>query len=500
MRLFLTMFAILDHHIPRHNQRSPSAFFGCLMRLVDVRCMPILLLTVFACSQPILASEDSSRQPMGVRSIDPRTDADEPTDGETNALKIVRLHVGEIWETTIEPGRRVLVGTPQVISYQIRNESLSVTGRGVGRSSLTIGSRRYRFVVFEEGEQSDQLGLLQIILKDVEGAKVSSTGEQVVIYGTLLNQHALDQVRDIAERMDVVCVAHVDESHHFPTPTIQLTFRFAEANREGIQKLGIDWSKGIVTTLLTAAGLALTSNVLQGKEPELLKELTPGLISAATSVPLPMEQSDSEGTVSTVASTDALNAPSDEILVALESGNLVKLHEVHDLLVANGDSSDYFYGGTLLIPVSGGQNGDVERVDYGVKVVARPWLDQSGSIRLDFQYEASAISPDAPSGTYNIQKRSGHTILLLREGDSIAIAGVMRDESGKGRTGLPFLSRIPLLGRLFGVKASQERLTDGVLLVGARVLRPEAASRPQRLERVLDQTLEGGRPPTLQQP
>src|SRR4029078_12688835 len=92
--------------------------------------------------------------------------------------------------------------------------------------------------------------------------------------------------------------------------------------------------------------------------------------------------------------------------------------------------------------------------DVGVNIEMTPRVTYEGDIILDgLSIESSALGPsisvggqDAPSFT----TRKVVTKLRLREGESTLLAGLLRDDQRKIMTGLPGLTRTPLLRSLFG--------------------------------------------------
>ena len=92
--------------------------------------------------------------------------------------------------------------------------------------------------------------------------------------------------------------------------------------------------------------------------------------------------------------------------------------------------------------------------------------------------------------TFN--KSSVATTLAVRDGETVAIAGLIRDNNNQAKTGVPFLADIPLLGGLFGkVKRTLTR-TELLILITPHVVRtPE---RFQEMTQELKDSLRNVRP------
>ena len=67
-------------------------------------------------------------------------------------------------------------------------------------------------------------------------------------------------------------------------------------------------------------------------------------------------------------------------------------------------------------------------------------------------------------------RRSFSTQLTVQDGDTVAIGGFIQDQSGNSTDGVPLLSRIPLIGGLFGAKASNKGRTELIVFITPKVL------------------------------
>jgi general secretion pathway protein D len=105
-----------------------------------------------------------------------------------------------------------------------------------------------------------------------------------------------------------------------------------------------------------------------------------------------------------------------------------------------------------------------------LNILAR--VNSSGVVTMVIDQDVS--SPQAPS-TGGIQspsfsRRSFSTQLTVQDGDTVAIGGFIQDQSGNSSDGVPFLSRIPLIGGLFGAKASNKGRTELIIFLTPKVL------------------------------
>jgi general secretion pathway protein D len=135
----------------------------------------------------------------------------------------------------------------------------------------------------------------------------------------------------------------------------------------------------------------------------------------------------------------------------------------------------------------------------GVSLSITPRVNPSGVVTLEVQQEVS--TPQAPSTSASIQspsfsQRSVTTQVTVQDGDMIAIAGIISESKGSSSSGLPFLSRLPVVGAAFGGKASNVSRTELVIFITPRVIydtnemaeaSDELKSKMKRLQRMMQE-------------
>ncbi|MFG6448894.1 secretin N-terminal domain-containing protein [Roseateles sp. BYS180W] len=126
----------------------------------------------------------------------------------------------------------------------------------------------------------------------------------------------------------------------------------------------------------------------------------------------------------------------------------------------------------------------VSYLDVGLKLEVEPTiqLDNDVSIKVNLEVSNIVRQVTGPGGTtgYEIGTRQTTTSLRLADGETQVLAGLISDEDRHNAAGLPGLSGLPLLGRLFGVQGDTRSKNEVVLLITPRVLRnlslPDAGS------------------------
>ena len=97
----------------------------------------------------------------------------------------------------------------------------------------------------------------------------------------------------------------------------------------------------------------------------------------------------------------------------------------------------------------GVQTQSIERQDVGVNLSVTPHVLGSGDVVLKISLESSSVTNNAQARDLVTSKRFISTVARVIDGETIALGGLISNETRKSVTGVPILMNIPLLGRLF---------------------------------------------------
>lgn len=145
------------------------------------------------------------------------------------------------------------------------------------------------------------------------------------------------------------------------------------------------------------------------------------------------------------------------------------------LVALNGEEADLLIGETYPVvyntSVLGGST--VQFVDIGVKLRLTPIIGQDGSVTAELHPEYSELQGFTSSGYPIIANRKIDSTLRVRSGQTIVLGGLLRDTSNETIERVPWLSQIPILGRVFqNHQASRER-DEIVFLITPHVIDPD---------------------------
>jgi general secretion pathway protein D len=120
----------------------------------------------------------------------------------------------------------------------------------------------------------------------------------------------------------------------------------------------------------------------------------------------------------------------------------------------------------------------VEFRDTGVILSVTPRVNSSGEVQLDIEQEVSDVVATTTStiDSPTIQQRKLKSTIVAQDGNTIALGGLIRDRRTDGKSGIPLLMDIPLVGNLFSTTSNAKVRTELLVLLTPHVVRsPEDA-------------------------
>lgn len=174
-----------------------------------------------------------------------------------------------------------------------------------------------------------------------------------------------------------------------------------------------------------------------------------------------------------------VNKDLQSIVRAMEEDTRARTLSAPSLVVVNNRRASITVGDevpvtqTYVNPQPGGTS-EVGQVTYkktGVILNVRPRVNPGGLVYLEVAQEVSKVGDGAnASGNAPIEKRKLTTEVAVQSGQTVLLGGLIRELGTHGRSGVPGLSRIPLLGRLFGNRWDNNQRTETLVLITPRVI------------------------------
>ena len=173
------------------------------------------------------------------------------------------------------------------------------------------------------------------------------------------------------------------------------------------------------------------------------------------------------------------------VLNAFYQNDKASIRSSPKLLVKSGETATIEVGNEIPILTSNAQSVDslnapvLQTVKYrktGVLLEINPIVQAGGLVDLVISQELSEQQATGALGSPVILQRSLNTALSIKDGGSILLGGLISDNQIDGRTGLPLVSRVPLLGKLFSVDSKSSGRTELLMLVSTFVLNSNDAA------------------------
>ena len=176
-------------------------------------------------------------------------------------------------------------------------------------------------------------------------------------------------------------------------------------------------------------------------------------------------------------------------LAALAEVTKVKILSAPEIMVLDNQPARLQVG--QQVPVLTGQSTSnlapgaptVNSVDYhqtGVIMQVTPRVNTGGLVTLDLAQEVSDVAAAATNtvqGSPTFNDQVFRTRVAVQDGQTVGLAGLIRDNSSQGNTGLPILKDIPLLGTLFSTQGNSRMRAELLVLITPHVVHDQRDAR-----------------------
>lgn len=166
-------------------------------------------------------------------------------------------------------------------------------------------------------------------------------------------------------------------------------------------------------------------------------------------------------------------------LAALAGENRARILSTPRLLVMDGEQANLVIGDQVSVIKSEITNSasdannlvrGFEFVETGVILDIEPTINEGGLVQLTLSQEVSTAGEAPAGGNPNINKRKIQTKMVARNGQTIAIGGMISHSLTSQKSKVPILGDLPILGALFSSKSNSDRTTELILLVTPYVI------------------------------
>lgn len=326
---------------------------------------------------------------------------------------------------------------------------------------------------------------LQQIMPNEKGITVSTAADSLVLSGTVADAVKVDKAMALAEAYGgkdkdkkVINMLQVASPQQ-----VMLEVKMAEVSKNLLDKLGASFgasrSNGGVAYAIAAGFLSLTTSPFSGGAGGALR-----ITHGNTAINIDAEDRDT----------------------------VVKILAEPNIIAISGQEGSFLAGGKFYIPVPQGGSAagaiTLEEKDFGVGLKFTPTVLEDGLINLRVAPEVTELAKSediagttiASSAFPSLVTRRVSTTVQLRDGQSFAIAGLLKNNVTGNIKRFPILGDIPILGALFRSSSFQNEKTELLFVVTPRLVKPlppdyilptDSFNEPSKTDFFLNGKLEG---------
>ncbi|HEY5658574.1 MAG TPA: type II and III secretion system protein family protein [Myxococcota bacterium] len=388
---------------------------------------------------------------------------------EEDVLRQLEMETGKsVFVRTTYSAKRVSVGNPDVLDVvALTTTEFQLVAKSVGTTNLLIWDQQGRpqaAIDIHVGAPHSRLQSELRRILDSNDISVESAGNGIVLKGSVPDAVAMEQSLAVARAV------LSDEGSEAKTIVNLMTVR-------GQQQVMLEVVIAEMSrTVRREFGTNLNALIESGNQSFEVFGFLQGLTSPGEGVLQVSDMVNLAGNFSGMGSLSNLQV----FLDVLDERGLSKILAEPTLVARSGESASFLVGGEVPIPIAqGGAFGSitVQFKDFGVGVGFTPTVLSPERIHLEVRPEVS--EPDFSFGTDisgivvpGFNTRRAATAIELGDGQSFAIAGLLRDDVVELVGQYPWLGQIPLLGALFRSSQFQQRETELVIIVTPRLVKP----------------------------
>lgn len=341
----------------------------------------------------------------------------------------------------------------------LSDRTIYVLGKTPGRTTLTLLGADGRLITNVDVQVTPDLAEFKERLREImpkEKIEIRTAGGGIVLSGRISSKRKLSRALELASRYAGDAVTNlmvVGGSNQ-----VMLKVRFAEMSRS-VSK-GLNGSLGLSSTSGSGRVASETGTFLAGDNaPGSAIEVATGVLGAA------------------VFGLTSGGLAIDVLLEALETKGMVRTLAEPNLVALSGQEASFLAGGEVPVPVSTGDGTTITYKTFGISLKFLPTVIDNDLINLVLDVSVSA--PDASTtsvvngvATVGFATKQTTTVVEIKDGQSLAIAGLLEDNFMDTVGQVPWLGDIPVLGALFRSSSYTRDQTELVIIVTPHLVSP----------------------------
>lgn len=384
--------------------------------------------------------------------------------------------------------KNVAVSEPKIADVVVISpREILINAKSPGKTTLVVWEEaaqpaRYNINVLPDTTDFDNLR--KEIRDSVPDSNITITGnpETIVLTGSVKSVEQARRAESLASTRAKKVVNLLQPPVTEPRQ-ILLQVKFASIDRVGLSELGFNFFS---------------------RNPKLIGELTTQQFQSPRFSQLQFQNQQFSN--STLNFADLLNLfvfrPDLNIgatIRALQSRNLLQMLAEPNLITLEGKEASFLAGGSFPFPVltttsTGGATSPVVTVQFkpfGVQLNFTPTITDAGAIQLKVAPEVSSLD-FANAVTLQgflipaLSQRRAETEIVLKDGESFAIAGLIDNRVIQTVSRVPGLGNVPVLGNLFRSRSTRKSNDELLVVITPHFVRPLAAGENAKLPDFLE--------------
>jgi pilus assembly protein CpaC len=398
--------------------------------------------------------------------------------GGSMKTRFLALGVGKSVVVDLPDIKDVLVADPKIANAVVHSgQRAYIIGSAVGQTNIVFfDSAGQQIAAYDIAVKRDLNGVRAALKQMLPngGIQTEGVGDGVMLTGSVSSPIEAQQAGELAARLVGGADKVVNSIVVRGRDQVMLKVTVAEVRRDIIKQMGVD----------------LSASMNYGTAVVNFNNSNPFTANNAPLVP---------GNNLTAAALNKAGLPSvTATLRAMESAGVVRTLAEPNLTAISGESATFISGGEFPIPTgvscqtstTGAIGNCVQTVSFkkfGISLNFTPVVLTEGRISLRVMTEVSEVSAEnsltgGQGGTTipSIKTRRAETTLEIPSGGSIAMAGLIQEQTKQAVNGLPGLDSLPVLGALFRSQDFVNNQTELMVIVTPYIVRAVAQKELSR--------------------
>jgi pilus assembly protein CpaC len=365
----------------------------------------------------------------------------------------------------------VMVSNPEILDAVVQtSRQIYLLAKDVGEANaFFLGSNGQKVLLLEVSIVRDLSTLNDALSRLLPGSKVNvePMGDNVVLTGSVLNAVDANRAAELSARFIKKKIDNVVNMLTVAPPAkeqVLLKVRVAEMQRDAIRRLGVNLQVAGVT-----AGKFIFDKVVTNAFP-------------VTAPGVPLGSAGTEARAMWATNGKEVSA----LVESLERTGLVRTLAEPNLTALSGEKATFLAGGEFPVPVaSQDRTITIQFKKFGVSTEFKPVVLSDGRISLSISSEVSELSTEGAITVSDLvvpalKTRRAETTLEMPSGGTLAMAGLLSDDTRQSVEGVPGLKNLPVLGQLFRSNDYRRNETELVILVTPYIATHMAADQAAR--------------------